>query len=114
MPYLNECPHIDRFDVIEVKRTKTGKGFLFIGSDCTCFIWNSNKLLKHILVALASWVDTNTGFLIEVVRVGQTEEVTIELVMRKKQKVEVQWVPTESGYILSDFVMPTEDTNPFL
>lgn len=67
MPYLSESDK-ESGTIVEIRRTKSGKGYLLDCVDFVCFVWNSDPVLKPLLIALSAWSDAQEGKVLEVVK----------------------------------------------
>lgn len=96
------------------RKATSGKGWIVQGSDFDCFLWSSDKLLKQLLVALATWVDSGQGKVLEITKDSKEKRgFTILPAIQKKQPIPCQYRLTEVGYeVITDG--DTEETNPFL
>ena len=113
MPWLNETDALE-FEVLAVKRNSKNTGWVLEGLEIAAFAYNSNPELKHLLTALASWVDTGQGKALLVQKEPKAKcGFAIRLMMQKNKPVNQQWRLTENGYaVVIDGVEP--DSNPFL
>lgn len=115
MPYLNEV-ETDSFIVEEVRRSPKGKGYLLIGQEITAFLWNNDIKLKHLLTALATWVDVGEGKMLEVRNLPDSPKFDVNVVMEKKKPLPCKWIQIDTGYVIADKAtgVNSEEENPFL
>lgn len=113
MPYLNETDKL-KGDVLELKASPTGKGWIFVTEHFDCFIWNSDKRLKHLIAAIAVWIDGGVGIQLQITRRSVDDKgFEIERKLKGKEPIPVQWRHTQNGYTCRP--LEVEDTiNPFL
>lgn len=113
MPYLNETQVLSS-EVVEVKSSPKGKGWILVCKDFDAFLWSSSKVLKHLIPALAVWVDSQEGYALEVNRTSvDSKEFTVDVKSVKGKKVKVKWYLTIEGYSTHP-KEETSDSNPFL
>lgn len=111
MKWLSET-ETQEFVVNRIIRTNSGKGFILEGEEDKAFLWNSDDILKKLLVALASWCDTGEGKGLKVVRdTSQKRGFRVEPLLIKNKPVITNWKHIQTGYSCCDEV---EDVNPFL
>ena len=113
MPYLNETDKL-KGDVLELKSSPSGKGWIVVCDGFDCFLWSNDKRLKHLLTAIAVWIDGGVGVQLQVTR-RSTDDKTFEISkkMKGKEAIPVQWRHTQNGYTCRE--LEVEDTiNPFL
>lgn len=113
MPWINEV-EVTSFEVLAVKRNSKATGWILEGLEVSAFVYNSNPELKHLLIALASWVDTGSGKAIQVVKDSKLKcGFSIKPLLNKNKPVEQKWNLTGVGYAIQiDGVEP--ESNPFL
>lgn len=111
MKWLSESD-TKEFVVNSLVRVASGKGYILEGEDDKAFLWNSDKLLKHLLTALAAWVDTGEGKGLKVVRDTKEKRGFVVVPVEVKGKtIPCKWRLLDNGYTSGEVV---EDTNPFL
>lgn len=111
MKWLSET-ETQEFVVNRMVRVQSGKGYILEGEEDKAFIWNSDKLLKHLLTALASWIDTGEGKGLKVVRdTKEKRGFQVVPVLVKGKPVPCKWNMLDNGYSCGEEV---EDVNPFL
>jgi hypothetical protein len=113
MPYLNETDKL-KGDVLELKSSPSGKGWILVCDCFDCFLWNSDKRLKPLLSAIAVWIDSGVGLQLQVTR-RSTDDKGFEIVkkLKGKETIPVQWKHSAYGYTCKDLEVEP-DTNPFL
>lgn len=113
MPYLNETDKL-KGDVIELKASHTGKGWIIVCKEFDCFLWSSDKRLKQLLTAIAVWIDGGVGCQLQVTR-RSTDDKNFEISkkMKGKESIPVQWRHISNGYSCRELEVE-EDINPFL
>lgn len=113
MPWLNESEELE-FEVLAVKRNSKGTGWVLEGEKLAAFAYNSNTELRHLLVALASWVDSGQGKAIKVHKEPKVKcGFVIKPMLSKGKPVAQQWRLTETGYaVVIEGLEP--ESNPFL
>lgn len=113
MPYLNETEHL-KGDLLELKSSPSGKGWILVCEGFDCFLWSSDKRLKHLLTAIAVWIDGNVGIRLEVTRKSLDDRnFEIGKKLEKKNSIPVIWRHTPTGYSCKD-LEESNDNNPFL
>lgn len=111
MKWLSESETTE-FVVNRIIRTNSGKGFILEGEEDKAFLWNSDNVLKQLLVALAAWCDTGEGKGLKVVRnTAQKRGFDVVPVLIKGKPVATNWKHIQTGYSCCQEV---EETNPFL
>lgn len=114
MVWMNEQSETKTL-IREIKRNPKQTGWIVVGVDFDCFVWNNNPQLKHLLIALASWVDTAEGKSLEVVKDSKQKcGFSMQVVKDKKgTPVKEHWRMTDNGYTCEP-IPEGEETNPFL
>jgi len=113
MAWLKEVD-LDVTPAVTFKRAVSNKGWIIEGCDFDVFLWNSDKLLHQLLVALASWADVGQGKQLEIVR-DNNEKRGFRVVpaVVKKQPVIVSYRLTHNGFTTIGEAVEDE-SNPFL
>jgi len=112
MVWMNETT-FEFSPVVELKRVVSGKGYIIICQNFDCFIWNNDKALQHLLVAVSAWSDTGTGKVLEVHKdTSEKRGYVIKPAMSKNKPVQCSWRLTEMGFTTKD--LEPDDYNPFL
>ena len=113
MPYLNETDKL-KGDVLELKSSPSGKGWIVVCEEFDCFLWNNDKRLKHLLTAISVWIDAGVGVQLQVTR-RSTDDKGFEIGKKLKGKdiIPVQWRHIQNGYTCRQLEVE-EDINPFL
>jgi hypothetical protein len=113
MPYLNETDKL-KGDVQELKSSPSGKGWILVCDGFDCFLWSTDKRLKHLLTAIAVWIDGGVGCQLQVTRRSVDDKgFEIGKKMKGKDSIPVVWRHTQHGYTCREMEVET-DTNPFL
>jgi hypothetical protein len=113
MPYLNETEKL-RGDLISLKSSPSGKGWILVCEGFDCFLWNSDKRLKHLLTAIAVWIDGGVGIQLQVTRRSVDDRgFEIEKKLKGKEPIPVHWKHTPTGYSCRE-LEAEENSNPFL
>jgi hypothetical protein len=112
MVWLSETL-IDFSPVVEIKRVVSGKGYIILCQDFDCFLWNNDKALQHLLVAVSAWSDIGTGKTLEVHRdISEKRGFVIKPATMKNKPVQCSWRLTPMGFTTKP--LEPEDFNPFL
>lgn len=113
MPYLNETSKL-KGDVLELKSSPSGKGWILVCEGFDCFLWSSDKRLKHLLTAISVWIDGGVGVKLEVTR-RSTDDKGFEIGKKLKDKkpIPIVWKHSPAGYTCRELEMGNEE-NPFL
>ena len=113
MPYLNETDKL-KGDVLELKSSPSGKGWILVCNGFDVFLWNSDKRLKHLLTAISVWIDAGVGLQLQITRRSTDDKgFEIEKKVKGKELIPVQWRHSQFGYTCRELEVE-EDTNPFL
>ena len=113
MPYLNETKLLEG-EILELKSSPSGKGWILICEGFDCFLWSSDKRLKNLLTAIAVWIDSGVGVQLIVKRDSpESNSFSIEKKTKGKNPIPVKWKHTQFGYSCRELEVE-ENTNPFL
>lgn len=112
MPYLNEC-EATTGTIVEIRRTQSGKGYLIDCVEFVTFIWNSDPLLKPLLIALSAWSDAQRGYALEVLKdTKEKRGFTIRKLKIKEKEVLIAWRISPNGFTTKE-LNAEEISNPF-
>lgn len=101
MVWLNQS-ELESTEIKAIKPNAKGTGWILEGFEADGFCWNSNPQLQHLLVALASWIDTKQGKAIEIVKDSkQKAGFRIQPKLVKNKPVEAEWIHLGNGYALA-------------
>lgn len=113
MVWMNE-QELTVTPVIGMVRTQSNKGYIVKGSDFDVFLWNSDNLLKFLLIAMASWVDSGQGKQLEIKADKALKRgFNITVAVAGKKEVLARYRLLQNGY---EVIPEGEEieTNPFL
>lgn len=112
MTWLNEVD-ATQGTVIELRRTASDKGYVICCDNFDCFIWNNDKLLIHLLVAISAWSDAKEGKVLQVVRSTKEKRgFNVEPILLKGKPVSIAWNVTPTGFTTKE-LNPDDEINPF-
>lgn len=113
MAWFNQTD-LKRTEIKELKHIPAKDGWVLIGFEADVFCWKSNPELQHLLIAMATWIDSGQGKAIEVVADSKAKAgYRIQLIKLKDKPVEAKWMLTGSGYQLA-IDGEAMELNPFL
>lgn len=113
MVWFNETD-LEEFEIIELKKQPKGNGWILIGIQCDAFAWNSHPDIKHLIPAMAQWIDSAQGKAIKCVK-DKTDPKKFQIVpmLLKGKPIEQKWMFTGNGYKVS-IDGEAQELNPFL
>jgi hypothetical protein len=113
MVWLSEQQETETI-LTEVKRANSGKGYILEGEKFDCFIWNSDKILQHLLAAAVAWCDLGQGKQLKIVaNKAEKRGFVIEPVKTKGKEVLVAYKLTDRGFTTKAGEVAEEEANPF-
>lgn len=105
-PFLNEWLENNpknkkkEFLITEIIRVKSGKGYLLVTDDFTCFLWKNQALTKLFIEALDFWVNnSNVGYCCYVVLRNPSKQ---DFTVAADKEQETTWFNLKNGYTTSE------------
>lgn len=122
-PFLNEWLEQNpknkkqQFLITEVIRVKSGKGYLIVTDDFSCFIWKNQALSKMFVEALEIWVNEQDKGYACYVYLKNPQKQDFTIAADKDQ--EVTWFSSKNGFTTTEQDALSQgsvvvDGNPFL
>lgn len=101
------------YEVKEIKRAKSGKGYMLATDHFNCWIWSNSTLAKHLLEALEVWVNKGIGYKL-IVEIHKNSKDGYLIGVDKD--VNYTWFQASGKYSTSEGVLSTdgESGNPYL
>lgn len=113
MPYLNETKEL-KGDILDMKPTPTGKGWILSTEKFDAFLWSRNKVLTNLIQAVSTWIEGGVGFQLEIIRKSiEDKDFEVRIKTKGKDRIPVTWYHTNEGYSCRP-KDPNEEVNPFL
>lgn len=122
-PFLNEWLEANpknkkqQFLITEVIRVKSGKGYLVITDEFSCFIWKNQALSKAFISALEFWTENpDKGYPCYVFLKNPTKQ---EFTLAADKDQETTWFVSKNGFTTTESDANSQDSvvedgNPFL
>lgn len=102
LPFLNEFLEqnpknkTQQFLVKEIVRVKSGKGYLVITEDFSCFLWKNQALSKMLMEALEHWVNNpDSGYCLYVFLKDPKKQ---DFTMASDKEQPTTWFASKNGY----------------
>jgi hypothetical protein len=121
IPFLNDFikksknNKTQQFEVTEIKRVKSDKGYLVVTEKFQCFIWKNSKITKQLIEALDFYINSDKGYSI-VVYLPDPKKDDFKLAVDFDK--EVTWFTSGNGYttipVDASYQDIDPDKNPFL
>lgn len=115
IPFLNEFVKkaknlkTQQFEVTEIKRVKSDKGYLVITEKFQCFIWKNAKLTTQLIEALDFYINSDKGYSI-VVYLPNVKKDDFKLAVDFDK--EVTWFVSGNGYTTTHVDASYQDIDP--
>lgn len=115
--YIKKAKNLktDTFEVNEISRVKSDKGYLIKTDKFIAFLWKNAKVTQQLIEALDFYINSGTGYAV-VVYLPDTKKADFKMAVDFDK--EVTWFTAKNGYTTTQEESSSQaidpDKNPFL